>query len=461
MNVTKKLNITLKQFVACFAGLLITFFPFKELDVKNAKLKNTILTERQALMDLFEATGGEEWLHNEGWGNGMPSNNWYGIRVNAKGRVIQLNLRDNNLRGQLPASFGNLSQLTYINLKQNHLTGVLPTTIGQMESLQYLLLAGRGIDPPPVKDYHPGKQDETTNEFTGSLPPSWGNLPNIIHIELSHNSLEGKLPASWGRMSTLRGLWLNGNGLSGTLPASLGSLTNLRNLTLSHNNFVGDVPEAWAGMQALQFLRLNNNQLEGNFSKVFSKWRYLELFYLNKNKFSGPFPSFLVSGKLNRLTTIGLAHNNFSGPLPSLAPLLDANIYVIELDNNHFNGQIPPEVTHMPKAVILSFGWNEFTGPLPQRGWSNLHHLRFLRVTSNNLTGAIPSELPDNTDLRWLWFQDNDFTSADPMALASLSSRKLEIVDISGNHLVYEKHIAPAISSLSHIDFRFDNQTPQ
>ncbi|GEM_PF-567116 len=427
----------------------------------NDNPEGSVAGDRQALMDLYSATSGSSWSNDSGWGSGDPSGSWYGVEVNSNGRVVSLNLRSNNLSGNLPSSLGNLTKLEYLNLKQNYLTGTLPGSIGNMESLRFLLLSGRTFDPDYTNDHHPGKQDESTNEFTGQLPSEWGDLPNIEHLELSHNSLSGNIPTTWGNMTTLRGLWLNGNGLSGTLPPALGNLSNLRNLTLSHNNYTGQVPTEWSNMGQIRFVRLNHNSLEGNFDSSFSNWTNLNLFYLNKNNFSGEFPSFLVSGNLPHLATIGLAHNSFSGELPDFQPLLSANIYVIELDLNNFSGPIPPEITQMEKAKILAFGWNNFSGELPQSGWSNLDQLRFFRVRDNDLTGAIPSELPDNPKLKWLWFQNNDFTSADPYALGDLSSDELRVVDISGNHLDYAQDIEPAVAPLSDINFNYGDQTAQ
>lgn len=439
-------------------GVLLLILVFGLADLK-AQHVGSASTDRQALMDLYDATGGDSWSNNRGWGKGKASNGWFGVQVNRKGRVVRLDLQANNLAGSLPASIGELTELRYLNLKQNRLTGDLPEEIANLESLQFLLLSGRTFDPHYTNDHHPGKENETTNEFTGQLPPEWGDLPRIEHIELSHNRLSGNIPPEWGKMTTLRGLWLNGNGLGSELTAVLGNLINLRNLTLSHNNYNGVVPEEWSEMRQMRFLRLNNNNLEGNFAISFSNWKYLNLFYLNKNNFSGEFPSFLVSGQLTNLSTIGLSHNNFSGPLPDLSPLLRANIYVLELDNNNFSGPIPSAITRMHRAVILAFGWNEFTGRLPQNGWSNLRQLRFLRVSDNKLTGPIPSELPDNPKLKWLWFHNNEFTSADPAALANLRSKELEEINIAGNHLSYQEHIAPAVEHLTDVNFVYGNQS--
>src|SRR5699024_4919239 len=91
-----------------------------------------VSSDRAALMDLYEATGGEHWDNNSGWGEGEPSNEWYGIKTNGQGRVIRVDLWKNNLKGQLPESVGNLDKVTYLNVKNNKLTGEIPSSIGDM-----------------------------------------------------------------------------------------------------------------------------------------------------------------------------------------------------------------------------------------------------------------------------------------------------------------------------------------
>ncbi|PAU92302.1 Two component regulator three Y domain protein, partial [Aliifodinibius salipaludis] len=94
--------------------------------------------DRQALMDLYSATGGDSWANNSGWGSGDPSGSWHGVEVDANGRVVRLDLWKNGLQGQLPSTIGNLTKLTYLNVKGNKLTGRIPSEIGGMRSLEWL-----------------------------------------------------------------------------------------------------------------------------------------------------------------------------------------------------------------------------------------------------------------------------------------------------------------------------------
>ena len=56
-------------------------------------------TDRDALMELFEATSGGSWSNSSGWGTSRPLGEWYGVTVDSGGRVIKLDLHENNLKG--------------------------------------------------------------------------------------------------------------------------------------------------------------------------------------------------------------------------------------------------------------------------------------------------------------------------------------------------------------------------
>lgn len=60
--------------------------------------------EREALMEIFNALGGENWTNKTNWGTDKPLSEWYGIRVYPNGTgewtVTWLDLSNNNLVGE-------------------------------------------------------------------------------------------------------------------------------------------------------------------------------------------------------------------------------------------------------------------------------------------------------------------------------------------------------------------------
>ena len=67
-------------------------------------------------MEFYEATHGDEWTYNTGWGGSgsvcdLP---WYGLSCDGDENVTSIYLRKNNLRGQLTAGLANLTQMQYL-----------------------------------------------------------------------------------------------------------------------------------------------------------------------------------------------------------------------------------------------------------------------------------------------------------------------------------------------------------
>ena len=58
-------------------------------------------TDREALVALFYATDGPNWVESAGWDTNADLSEWHGVKVNAQRRVEKLDLSSNNLRGML------------------------------------------------------------------------------------------------------------------------------------------------------------------------------------------------------------------------------------------------------------------------------------------------------------------------------------------------------------------------
>ena len=130
--------------------------------------------ERQALMDLYHATDGDHWKRNDNWGSDKPLSEWYGIVMNDNGtHVRKIELYDNGLKGELPASIGDLKSLEILYLPKNQLTGELPETIGNLTRLEALYL------------YY--------NQLTGTIPDSFVNLTNLYYLWVQGNHMDGTL----------------------------------------------------------------------------------------------------------------------------------------------------------------------------------------------------------------------------------------------------------------------------
>lgn len=79
---------------------------------------------RAALEELYRTTGGDSWVRSDNWNSDSPIEEWFGVNVE-DGRVVGINLPDNNLTGTLPASLGEMA-LRELILRGNRLAGSLP-----------------------------------------------------------------------------------------------------------------------------------------------------------------------------------------------------------------------------------------------------------------------------------------------------------------------------------------------
>ena len=78
--------------------------------------------ERDALVALYNATGGPNWTKNTNWVSGLPVSRWQGVTTDPSGRVVGLSLPDNGLAGKIPSELGSLANLTWLILRGNELS---------------------------------------------------------------------------------------------------------------------------------------------------------------------------------------------------------------------------------------------------------------------------------------------------------------------------------------------------
>jgi len=79
--------------------------------------------EADALIAFYDATDGDSWTDNTGWGTDTTVGDWYGVTVSG-GHVTALNLNGNTLNGEGLQCLSPLSELTSLYLQNNgDLTG--------------------------------------------------------------------------------------------------------------------------------------------------------------------------------------------------------------------------------------------------------------------------------------------------------------------------------------------------
>ncbi len=162
-------------------------------DVAGTSRVTVVGPDHAALVALYEATGGSDWVANNGWLTGAPLGDWFGVTTDESGRVTVLNLPENNLKGSVPAELGGLAALTALALQANRLTGPIPSELGNLASLTAIVLH--------------------TNALTGPIPSELGGLANLTTLALDKNQLTGPIPQSFLQLSRLAALYIAGNSL--------------------------------------------------------------------------------------------------------------------------------------------------------------------------------------------------------------------------------------------------------
>ena len=332
------------------------------------------VSDRDILVEFYRATGGDEtWWSRDGWLSEEPLETWYGVSTDSDGRVVELNLAGNNLRGSIPPVLGDLERLRHLDLTSNFLSGAIPRALGRLAALEELLLGG--------------------NELSGRIPPELGRLGNLRVLFFSGNSrLSASIPPEIGNLVMLEELSFQGCGVTGSIPPELGQLANLERLRLGFSSVSGEIPPEIGGLASLKRLELRDAHLRGPIPPEIGNLVALEAIDLAENRLSGSIPPAL--GNLVNLTELDLTSNELRGEIPVELGNL-RNLRSLSLAFNKFTGGLPGELGDIAGLESLVVAHNDLSGPVPTE-LAKLLQLRELVVTGNaSLTGTLPTGLTD------------------------------------------------------------------
>ncbi|MDE2925394.1 MAG: hypothetical protein OXT71_03245 [Acidobacteriota bacterium] len=220
--------------------------------------------DRAVLVALYEATDGPNWVDADNWVTEAPLGDWFGVTVDGQGRVIQLDLDENNLVGRIPPELGDLAQLQILDLYDNQLTGMIPVELSRLSQLQWLFL--------------------NWNQLTGTIPWELSRLSQLEGLFLNRNQLTGEIPVELSRLSQLQWLGLTDNRLTGAIPEELSRLSQLQTLGLHTNQLTGEIPEELGNLANLERLWINRNRLEGTIPSSFLRLDRLRSFHFEENQ---------------------------------------------------------------------------------------------------------------------------------------------------------------------------------
>ena len=419
-------------------------------------------SERAALGALYRAAGGSGWTNADGWPDG-PLESRHGVRVDAVGRVVAVDLSGNGLAGDLPLALADLASLRELRLGGNpDLAGRLPYTLPRLEALSELRYAATGLCVPmegflrewlgslalhegtgadcaptpdrevlkslyeamggwqwletanwlsdaPLREWHGvdadgqgrvTRLDLNQNRLVGAIPPDIVALEKLTELILDISDTQwARIPPELGGLANLEVLRLPGIRASGPIPPQFGKLARLRVLDLSSNELSGPIPPELGNLAELSELRLDNNRLAGSIPHQLGNAAALEQIHLANNELSGAFPASLAG--LENLSILDLSGNGLSDYLP-VAFGDFARLEYLNLSSNDLFGTIPAELGRLASLKELYLGRNSLSGPVPPElgGLANLHSLA---LNGNaELAGPLPEGFADLREMSHL-----------------------------------------------------------
>ncbi|XP_010035713.2 receptor-like protein 54 [Eucalyptus grandis] len=337
----------------------------------------------------------------------QSNDSWDGVKCEG-GQVTGLDLTNESIAGGLndSSSLFRLKDLQRLNLAFNRFQfSEIPSGFGNLTNLVYLNLSNAG--------------------FTGQIPIGISRLTRLVTLDVSMLYFPGltslklenpNLKMLIGNLIELRELYLDGvnvsttgNELCNVLSSSLlklqvlsmtncylsgpiescSSLVKLRSLSvikLGNNNLSTTVPEFFAFFGNLTTLHLSSCGLQGVFPQKIFQVQTLQTLDLSVNQLlQVSLPEFPENGSLQ---TLVLSFTSISGKLPySIGKL--RNLSTIALVNCSLGGNIPSSFTNLLRLTYLDFSFNNFSGSIPSLSKSK--NLTQITLSHNKLTGPINS----------------------------------------------------------------------
>ena len=400
--------------------------------------------EREALIDLYDATSGPGWKNSRGWKEDSVCHcRWAGVKC---GTIIAPRASDH--QGPPPCPIQRVISLSFTD---NNLIGSLPRwngTGGAMTGLQRLRINnndyGLESELPTAWSTCLGSLRELDLGFnfqlTGTLPPQWSSLTSLVSMDLSMSKLSGPLPVEWAPgsrhdhhsssssssssgssgLSSLKVLRLYVNALDGSLPPAWATWCSLGELVLNSNHLSGYLPTSWASWRALHYLDLGNNRLiSGVLPPEWRSWASLTSLRVYGSQVSGSLPpAWSTWASLQALRLYG---TSISGSLPpEWAAMQSLNILYLN-GNAQLSGMLPANWAEMASLDSLFLYNSSLSGSLP-REWARWGSLHTLHADNNRLSGSLPAEWSRWSSLHTLHLHSNALSGALPKAWAVPSS---------------------------------------
>jgi Leucine-rich repeat (LRR) protein len=367
--------------------------------------------------------------------------------------LINVNISQNDLSGNLPANFNNLTGLITLNLSNNKFTGSIPA-LSRLISLRTLNLS--------------------FNQFTGALPASFANLTSLTSFVVNDNKLKD-LPNLTG-LTNLNSFNVYNNLLTfEDLEPNIG-ITNFNAAAYSPQANINDTLRLNINLGSRLTLRTNTpgtanfyqwqNGNAGNLTTTPIANDSLYVFNSLSAADAGVYTCAVTSTKVRGLTlqrnsiflNVGNPRINVTDSLALVALYRSTNgrnwenkwdllkpvrtwygvtldvdrVVVVRLNDNKLEGTINDSVRLLTRMEEFNLRKNKLTGKMPQNIGA-LIKLKKLDLSGNKLDSEIPANIGQLADLTYLDISENLLSGNVPPSLAQLG--KLETLLLNDNQL--------------------------
>ncbi|KAH7549700.1 hypothetical protein JRO89_XS13G0068400 [Xanthoceras sorbifolium] len=168
--------------------------------------------------------------------------------------LVTLDLSNNKIQGPIPDyALWNMSSLLYLDLTENGITGI-PRSFGNLCRLKTLTLERNNLT---------GELPELFLNLSAGCTKS-----TLQVLTLNNNMLSGSLP-DFTLFSSLRELYLYENRLNGSFPNSFAQFSGITILDLSSNQLVGSLPDYFSVLTSMAALDVSRNRLNGTLPETY------------------------------------------------------------------------------------------------------------------------------------------------------------------------------------------------
>ncbi|GAU42683.1 hypothetical protein TSUD_131110 [Trifolium subterraneum] len=351
---------------------------------------------------------------------------WEGVHCdNVTGRVTELDLHYQNLKGEINFSILQLEFLSYLDLSNNEFDMInIPATqhnithasnlfyldlsgidlhmdnlhwITPLSSLKYLNLSG--IDLHKETNWLQAVSTLPSllelqllncklNNFMTNPSIKYLNMSSFVTLDLSHNNFSFQLPNGiFNLTKDLNYLSLSGNNIHGEIPSSLLNLQNLRVLDLEYNQLQGSIPDGIGQLPNIQYLSLAGNMLSGSIPSTIGNLSSIQYLSIGYNNFSGEISEKTFS-RLYNLDSLDLTESKFvfQFDFDWVPPF---QLQYLSLSDTNQGPTFPSWIYTQKSLQLLQLSRSGIALVDRNKFWSLMERIKYVYFSNNSMTGDI------------------------------------------------------------------------